>query len=210
MSAAPFIASMARPTTRWCSPTTATSCRAATFHGAPVALAADLLGHRPGAAGDDQRAAHRSAGQSGAERPAGVPHARRRAAFGLHDGAGDGRGAGVGAQDARASGERGHDPDLGQQGRPRQHEHGARRSRPSARSSSRTRVVADRDCSARARRSTCSRRSPRRRALARVHALVRARVPTLDDDRPPAPDIDAIAELIADGALERACALEVK
>ncbi len=30
-------------------------------------------------------------------------------------------------------------------------------------------------------------------ALQRVHARVRARVPTLTDDRPPAPDIEAIA-----------------
>ena len=47
-------------------------------------------------------------------------------------------------------------------------------------------------------------------ALARVHARVRSRVPTLDDDRPPAPDIEAISTLIIDGALERACGAEVK
>ncbi|HEX2452945.1 MAG TPA: histidine ammonia-lyase [Vicinamibacterales bacterium] len=46
--------------------------------------------------------------------------------------------------------------------------------------------------------------------LARVHARVRAVVPTLTDDRPPAPDIDAIAGAIADGSLESACAAEVK
>ena len=33
--------------------------------------------------------------------------------------------------------------------------------------------------------------------------LVRSRVPTLDDDRAPAPDIVAIAELIATNAFER-------
>ena len=33
------------------------------FHGAPVAIAADLLRARAGAARDDQRAAHRSAGR---------------------------------------------------------------------------------------------------------------------------------------------------
>jgi histidine ammonia-lyase len=46
--------------------------------------------------------------------------------------------------------------------------------------------------------------------LARVHARVRAEVPTLGDDRPPSPDIEVIADLIARGAVERACAMEVK
>ena len=40
------------------------------FHGAPVALARRPARDRPRAAGDDQRAAQRSAGQSGAQRPA--------------------------------------------------------------------------------------------------------------------------------------------
>jgi histidine ammonia-lyase len=43
-----------------------------------------------------------------------------------------------------------------------------------------------------------------------VHQLVRSRVPMLDDDRPPSPDIVAIAELIASNALEDACAGLVK
>jgi histidine ammonia-lyase len=47
-------------------------------------------------------------------------------------------------------------------------------------------------------------------ALAPVHARVRSDVPTLTDDRPPSPDIEAISELIARGSLERACAIEVK
>ena len=47
-------------------------------------------------------------------------------------------------------------------------------------------------------------------ALARVVATVRARVPTLDDDRPPAPDIASITELIATGELENACGVGVK
>jgi len=42
-------------------------------------------------------------------------------------------------------------------------------------------------------------------SLARVHALVRSRVPTLDRDRAPAPDIAAIVELLEAGALENAC-----
>ena len=47
-------------------------------------------------------------------------------------------------------------------------------------------------------------------ALAPVHAHVRSLVPTLGDDRPPAPDIETIAAAIANGTLQRACALEVK
>jgi histidine ammonia-lyase len=45
--------------------------------------------------------------------------------------------------------------------------------------------------------------------LTRVHACIRAHVPTLDDDRPPAPDIETIATLIAIGELDRACAMKV-
>ena len=46
--------------------------------------------------------------------------------------------------------------------------------------------------------------------LQRVHARVRSLVATLTDDRPPAPDIEAIAALIADGSLESSGAGEVK
>jgi histidine ammonia-lyase len=49
--------------------------------------------------------------------------------------------------------------------------------------------------------------SPR---LQRVHRRVRSRVAMLEGDRPPAPDIDAIAAMIADGSLESACDGEVK
>ena len=45
--------------------------------------------------------------------------------------------------------------------------------------------------------------------LVRVHHCVRTHVPALDDDRPPAPDIDAITKLIASGELERACSMNV-
>jgi len=47
-------------------------------------------------------------------------------------------------------------------------------------------------------------------ALETVHALVRSRVPALDADRAPSPDITAITELIASRALEDACAGLVK
>ena len=45
--------------------------------------------------------------------------------------------------------------------------------------------------------------------LARVHDFVRTRVPMLDDDRPPATDIDTIASMIDGGELERACTVKV-
>ena len=47
-------------------------------------------------------------------------------------------------------------------------------------------------------------------ALQKIHALVRSRVATLDRDRAPAPDIAAITELIATGELENACDGRVK
>jgi histidine ammonia-lyase len=47
-------------------------------------------------------------------------------------------------------------------------------------------------------------------ALAPVHARVRSDVPTLIDDRPPSPDIESISQLITRGSLQRACAIEVK
>jgi histidine ammonia-lyase len=46
--------------------------------------------------------------------------------------------------------------------------------------------------------------------LARVHAAVRAKVPVLTADRPPAPDLAAIRDLIAAGSLERACDLQLE
>lgn len=46
--------------------------------------------------------------------------------------------------------------------------------------------------------------------LDRVVQQVRSIVPRLSGDRPPAPDIEAISKMIADRSLERACAMEVK
>ena len=46
--------------------------------------------------------------------------------------------------------------------------------------------------------------------LCAVHAHVRARVPALTSDRPPAPDIDAITRMIDDGSFEAVCRGEVK
>jgi len=48
------------------------------------------------------------------------------------------------------------------------------------------------------------------RALQRVHAKVRSAVPRLAGDRPPSPDIEAISKMIDDGSLEASCELEVK
>ena len=47
-------------------------------------------------------------------------------------------------------------------------------------------------------------------ALAPVHRFVRTLAPTLTDDRPPAPDIENISAAILSGAFERACGAEVK
>jgi histidine ammonia-lyase len=47
-------------------------------------------------------------------------------------------------------------------------------------------------------------------ALICIHECVRSVVPALTVDRPPAPDIDAIARLIANGSLLRSFAAEVK
>ena len=46
--------------------------------------------------------------------------------------------------------------------------------------------------------------------LMRVHETIRARVPTLERDRPPSHDIAQITAMIEAGDLERACALKVK
>jgi histidine ammonia-lyase len=46
--------------------------------------------------------------------------------------------------------------------------------------------------------------------LMRVHETIRARVPTLERDRPPSHDIAQITAMIETGDLERACALKVK
>jgi histidine ammonia-lyase len=46
--------------------------------------------------------------------------------------------------------------------------------------------------------------------LKKVHALVRSRVPALDADRAPAPDIATITELIASNELENSCGVRVK
>jgi len=48
------------------------------------------------------------------------------------------------------------------------------------------------------------------RALGRVHARIRSEVPALAGDRPPSPDIEAIARMIVDGSLKSACGVEVK
>ncbi|MGH9313746.1 MAG: histidine ammonia-lyase [Vicinamibacterales bacterium] len=47
-------------------------------------------------------------------------------------------------------------------------------------------------------------------ALARVHARVRETVPALGADRPPSPDIAAIGAALASGVLEHACPMDVK
>ncbi len=46
--------------------------------------------------------------------------------------------------------------------------------------------------------------------LARVHRAIRERVPVLGDDRPPSPDIEAVAALVASGRLEGVCDVELE
>ena len=46
--------------------------------------------------------------------------------------------------------------------------------------------------------------------LQHVHAHVRSIVPRLAGDRPPAPDIEAITNMIEDGSFESSCEMEVK
>jgi histidine ammonia-lyase len=46
--------------------------------------------------------------------------------------------------------------------------------------------------------------------LGRAHAAVRAVVPTLEEDRPPSPDIAAIASLIRTGAIARAVGSDIE
>ena len=46
-------------------------------------------------------------------------------------------------------------------------------------------------------------------SLVRVHDLVRRHVPALEHDRPPSRDLAAITQLIAAGEIERACAMKV-
>ena len=121
-------------------------------------VAADVLCLGARAAGHDQRAAIRSARQPVEQRAARVPHPPRRPAVGADDGAGDRGRADLGAEDARASGERGHDPDVRQQGRPRQHEHGGALKAARALELARQ-VSSPSNCCARVRRSICSRRS---------------------------------------------------
>ena len=47
-------------------------------------------------------------------------------------------------------------------------------------------------------------------SLQRVHAAIRKTVPTLVEDRPPAPDIENISSLIASGEIERACGFDLR
>ena len=158
-------------------------------------------GDRAGAARDDQRAALGSARQSGAQRAAGVPDADSGLQSGYmmaqvtaaalvseiktlaHPASVDTIPTSANREDhvsmsmgAALKAERALD---------------ARDARPR-----------DRDPAARARRSICSRRSTTSPPLQRVHARVRSVVPTLADDRPPSPDIEAIAAMIDDGSLE--------
>ena len=171
-----------REALRFVRDTVAVEANSATDNPMVFADTGDIVFGGDRAAGDDQRAAHRSAGQPGAERTAGVPDPRGRRQLRLHDGAGDRRGGRLRAQVAGASRRRRHHPDLGEQGRPRQHEHD-RRAQGGVRR--RTGPRGDRDRSAvrlpgdrlpRAARDVAgARRGARARAIARRRARRRPR-----------------------------------
>ena len=124
---------------------------------------------------------------------------------GLHAGAGHRRRAHVGAEGPRAPGERGHDSDVGEQGRSRQHEHG-RRAEGRARARARALRALGRTAVRAARRSTSSRRStpPRRsRACTPPSAPL---VPTARRRPPAGARSRSGRALIADGASKQRAA----
>ena len=103
------------PTTRWCSPRRATSSRAATFTARPWRSPPTCS-----CSASSQLATISERRTDRLVNPAlsGLPPFLTRdggLAFGADDGAGDRRGARLRAEDARASGQRRHDPDVGQQ-----------------------------------------------------------------------------------------------
>ena len=96
------------------------------FHGAPVALASDLLVLALAQlATISERRSERLVNPALSGLPAFLTR-HGGAAVGLDARAGDRGGAHVRDQDTRASGERRYDSDLGEQRRSRQHEHGGR------------------------------------------------------------------------------------
>ena len=126
-----------RPTTRWCSPTTGDIVSGGNFHGAPVAMAADVIVAR--AWRSWRRSRERRSDRLVNPALSGLPPFLTRDS-GLHSGY-------MMAQVTAAAlvselktlahpAERGHDPDLGEPRRPRQHEHGRRAQGANARSSS--------------------------------------------------------------------------
>ena len=182
-----------RPTTRWSSPTTrARSCRAATSTARRSRIAADLI-----AIGLAQLATISERRSDRLVNPAlsGLPAFLTRDS-GLHSGY-------MMAQVTAAAlaselktlahpGERRHDPDVGQPRRSRQHEHGRGAQGRARAVELATRVIAIEilcACQAIDLLAPLATSPP----LRRVHARVRSMVPTLTDDRPPSPDIEAIS-----------------
>ena len=45
--------------------------------------------------------------------------------------------------------------------------------------------------------------------LASVHTAIRAEIPMIESDRPPSPDAERLAKMIATGAIERACSVSL-
>ena len=172
------------------------------FHAEPVAFAADMIALAMCEIGSLAERRIAMLVDPALSRPAGLPDAAAGAEFGLHDPAGDGRGAGLGEQAARLSGQRRFDPDLGQPGGPRL-DGGARRA-PAA--------ADGRERRARGRRSSCwpprraatstrrcapARRSRRVRALLRGAGAASRRRPPLRP-RHRRPPTDLVAQRRAD------------
>ena len=148
----------------------------------------------------DLRAAARRPGRSQDERPAALPDRGQRRQFGLHDRAGDRRRSGLREQDARLSGQRRHDPDLGRAGGPCL-DGDARRAQGAADRAQCRRRDRDRIAGRGAGRSTSTRRCRPRRALGAARDAIRAGVPFHDADRYLAPDIAWAKAAVLDGAL---------
>ena len=171
------------------------------FHGAPVALRARLPRDRGGGCRVDERAAHRPVPRPRPQPgPAAVPRARGRRRLGPHDRAVHRGGHRVGAEAARGAGIRRLDPVVGDAGGPRVDGLGRgaqaaacdRRAHAGARDRGHDRRARPR--AARAARARARRPAPSWRSSPGVGAVP-------GPDRFLSPEIEAITELVASGAV---------
>ena len=157
------------------------------FHAQAVAFAADMMALAICEIGSLAERRIAMLVDPALSRPAGVPDAQARPQLGLHDPAGDGSRAGFREQAARRSRQHRFHPHLRQPGGPRV-DGRARRAPPAADGRE-----PDADPGHRAAGRLPGLRLPRApassAAVERVRALLRARVPHLDEDRHMAPDM---------------------